>query len=67
MSVLEKKLFRIGTTLSVYPIFYVEAVDILEATRKAKAITDWYTNDKVVANVSAVDIPFLHLEQENEN
>ncbi len=63
-TVKEIKLFRVITTLSVYPAFYVIAVDILEATKKAKAITDFYSSNKVVGTVSVVDVPILSLEEE---
>ena len=61
----EKKLFLVRSTLSVYPSFYVEAPDILEATRIAKSVVDYYDNGKVVAIISAVDIPLLRLEIRN--
>lgn len=64
MKIKESKLFKVYTTLLVYPTFYVLAEDILEATKKAKEITDYYSNDKVVGTVSVMDIPVLSLEEQ---
>jgi hypothetical protein len=62
----ETKMFRIATNLSIYPVFYVIAKDILEATEKAKNITEYYGNNKIVGTVSAIDIPILSIEEGEE-
>lgn len=62
----EQKLFRILTNLAVYPMFYVYADDILDATQKAKNITEHYGNQKIVGTVSEVDIPMLQMEDEED-
>jgi len=66
MEVKETKLFRVSTTLSIYPQFFVVAYDILDATAKAKEITDYFKNNKVVGAVSVIDIPVLSLEKTEE-
>lgn len=63
-SPVEKKLFLIKTNLAIYPVFYVEDVDILEATEKAKTIAEFYGHEKVVGMVSSVDTPLLDLKEE---
>ena len=64
--VIEKKIFLIKTTLSVYPIFYVEAIDILDATNKAMIVVDYFKNKKLVINVTALDTPILDLEEDQD-
>lgn len=66
MNIIEKKLFLVRTTLLVAPMFYVEGTDILDATRKAKEIVDFYNNDKVVGTISTVDLPMLDIEKDKQ-
>lgn len=61
---IEKKLFRVACNLTVYPVFYVEAVDIVDAVKKSKEIVNFYNPDKVVVTVSTIDIPLLDLKIE---
>lgn len=60
----ELKLFLVKNNSMVFPIFYVEAIDILEATKVAKEIVDNLNSDRVIGTVSAVDIPLLRLGEE---
>lgn len=62
----EKKLYFVKTNLSIYPTFYVEAVDILEATSKAKAITEYFGNEKMVGTVTTIDTPLLDFDGEDK-
>jgi hypothetical protein len=62
--IIEEKLFRVSTTLSVYPTFYIQAVDIVSATECAKEIVDYFKNDKVVGTVSTLDTPLLSIVEE---
>lgn len=64
--VIEKKLFLVKSTLSVYPVFYVKAEDILKATDLAKTIVDFYANDKVVGAISTIDTPLLDIVEMEE-
>lgn len=59
----EIKLFKIINNSLAYPTFYVEAVDILEATKIAKKVVDKLNNDRIVGTVSTIDIPLLRLEE----
>jgi hypothetical protein len=64
MYVVEKKLFKVVTDTLAYPFFYVEAADILEATRKATEITEFVNSDKTVGAVQSVVTPMLILEEQ---
>lgn len=63
----ELHLFKIRNDSALYPIFYVEAENILDATVKAKAIVDSLNNKRNVGTIYTEDIPLLELEEENEN
>lgn len=54
----------VKNTSLAFPVFYVEAIDILEATKVAKKIVDSINNGRVVGSVSTVDIPLLKWEEE---
>lgn len=62
----ELKLFLVRNTSLAYPMFYVEAPDILEATRIAKMIVDSLSNDRVVGSVNVIDVPILEWEEDKE-
>lgn len=63
MNIKELKLFLVRNNSFTRPVFYVEASDILEATRIAKQIVDDLNNERVVGSVSTVDIPLFKLEE----
>lgn len=56
-------LFMVKNTSYVFPTFFVEAVDILEATRIAKKIVDDLNNNVVVTEISAIKTPLLKWEE----
>ncbi len=57
-----RQLFLVRNSTLTYPVFYVEANDILEATQKAKMLIAEINNERVISSVSAVvDIPLLDL------
>jgi hypothetical protein len=60
----KKQLFLVRNSTFTYPVFYVEAKDILEATTKAKKIVDEINFEKVIAVVSTVDTLLLELNDE---
>lgn len=57
-------LFRVTNNSFAYPVFYVEATDILEATKIAKKMMDSLDAERIIGTVSAVDIPLLKWEEE---
>ena len=60
----EFHLFKVTNNSLVYPVFYVEAVDILEATRISKEIVDGLNNDRVIGIVQATDTLLLRWEED---
>lgn len=58
------RLFSVRSNTLTYPVFYVEASDILEATRKAKELVATINDEKEVESVSITNIPLLELEDE---
>ena len=67
MKIIENKIFLVKTDLSVYPLFYVEALDILDATKKSKSIVEYFGKEKTVITISILNIPVLSKEDENED
>ena len=64
MNVKELHLFLVRNDSLSYPVFYVQAFDILEATRIAKELVTVINNDRVVGAISMVATPLLQLEDE---
>lgn len=60
----ENNLFLIKTSLAYHKLFYVEATDILEATRIANLIVGYCNDDSVVESVSSAEIPLMSLVEE---
>lgn len=61
--VTELHIFKIQNNSLVFPVFYVEAKDILDATEIAKKIVESLNNDRVVGSVSVIDVPLLRWEE----
>jgi hypothetical protein len=64
MSINQLVLFKVLNNSLVYPVFYVEATDILEATKIAKKVIDSLDAERVIGTVSAIDVPLLGWEEE---
>lgn len=59
----ELKLFLVKNSSLIYPVFFVEATDILEATRIAKEIVDSLDSNRIVGSISTIDTPILRWEE----
>lgn len=58
----EKKLFMILTDLAFHTIFYVDAIDMIDAANKAIQIVTLCDKDKHVLKIALIDTPLITLE-----